>query len=562
MNQIQFIFLSGNMYQAMLKGVSSTLNYLSTNNERAQQSYDWVHTNIGQTNVDKYTWQHIDSDYQAAAEIIREARPLAELQILLNRGKGTSILLNIRDTIGYSLLQTAIILNREDVVQYLVEKGADLNAPICGRPLHLAMRLGKPHLVRLLLKLGADPHLKSAVCYPQEHISSSSQYDPRIKHWSVVCLGDNAHSHSGDQMAHPALIFALIADNVECINVFLESCSGHNITNTWLLQKAARYGALKCLNYFSNLVPMSDVNKCDSESMLPLQYAVMWGKPYMEILLKAGANFTTTVKQEMTLLHFLFSTFHSFYEDVCKYPMFRSIDCCLSSRLEFLLKCGLSMLVNRLDANGMTVLLHLIKNYNLIINTIKCKINPQCLKCELSTMKKGSLTDCSCKQWINIHEELQNCVDILLKNGTNTNVRCRDGSTCLHLFAEISNSRYKSLSTNITNSCSLSKNFFSNTHSYSTQLNILKLLLKGNADPNAETFEHGISVAHTYVFNCILTLPVYNLEEKKKTTNTITHLSPRTLTTLLKYGCNFRKKSTKIQMCWIDYVLQKLGNYF
>ncbi|XP_023329666.1 palmitoyltransferase ZDHHC17 [Eurytemora carolleeae] len=69
---------------------------------------------------------------------------------------------NTRDEENVTLLHWAAINNRRELVQYLVKKGADLDAvggELMSTPLHWATRQGHTQVLVLLLQYGADPSI-------------------------------------------------------------------------------------------------------------------------------------------------------------------------------------------------------------------------------------------------------------------------------------------------------------------------------------------------------------------------------------------------------------------
>ena len=193
----------------MVSTVSSTLNYLTTTESSGKKvttppkQYEWTYKNVGQIMMDDVKWHHVDTIHKHASAIIMEGRPITDLQALLDTESIVYTVMTLRDEIGYTLLQNAIIQNRIDMVDYFIRKGADLNAPICGRPLLLAMRLGRVELVVLLLNSGADPTVSGSVCYPHQHKSSRVKFDERIQHWVTVCFGDDCAA--GISMLHSSV---------------------------------------------------------------------------------------------------------------------------------------------------------------------------------------------------------------------------------------------------------------------------------------------------------------------------------------------------------------------
>lgn len=67
----------------------------------------------------------------------------------------------------YSPLSCAVSCGREDIVEYLIDQGADPNLRATrDTPLNLAIKLGKNNMVAQLLRSGADPHMEDVCGYP------------------------------------------------------------------------------------------------------------------------------------------------------------------------------------------------------------------------------------------------------------------------------------------------------------------------------------------------------------------------------------------------------------
>ena len=63
---------------------------------------------------------------------------------------------------GYTALQLAAMSNRTDVVQVLLQKGADVNKQIDGgwTPLHYAAHWNSTNVIRVLMQQGASTNIK------------------------------------------------------------------------------------------------------------------------------------------------------------------------------------------------------------------------------------------------------------------------------------------------------------------------------------------------------------------------------------------------------------------
>ncbi len=68
---------------------------------------------------------------------------------------------NAVNTLGDNLLHAAVGQDIPEVIRFLVRQGLDINArgDLYDTPLLLAYSLGKHEIVKLLIELGADPHL-------------------------------------------------------------------------------------------------------------------------------------------------------------------------------------------------------------------------------------------------------------------------------------------------------------------------------------------------------------------------------------------------------------------
>ncbi len=247
---------------------------------------------------------------KAASVICRqggvEEELYAELEMVLAKSPSMSEAINLRDSCGYSLLQLAIINNQPNIVKYLITQGGEINIPICGRPLHLAAKLGYVDIVRLLLQYGADPQVIGCVCYPQHHTTPArAVYNADIECWTLVCPGDLYNQQNAEtvQFDFP-LYYAILSDNVDCMIKILDSGSQDINSESSPLHISCREGSYECMKHFTQ-INREIVNKVDNSGYTPIQYAIKWGKKFAEYLICNGASVMVKTPRNETLLHLL-----------------------------------------------------------------------------------------------------------------------------------------------------------------------------------------------------------------------------------------------------------------
>jgi E3 ubiquitin-protein ligase HECTD1 len=64
------------------------------------------------------------------------------------------------DDVGQTLLNWASAFGTQEMVEYLCEKGADVNKGQRSSSLHYAACFGRPAIAKVLLKHGANPDLR------------------------------------------------------------------------------------------------------------------------------------------------------------------------------------------------------------------------------------------------------------------------------------------------------------------------------------------------------------------------------------------------------------------
>ena len=326
-----------------------------------------------------------------------------------------------------NLLQLAVINNYPDVAEYFISLGAEVNAVGCGCPLHLACKLGHVEMVQRLLMLNADPTLLSTVCYPHEHTKDKFMYDPSLDTVNVVCALQIHDSRGFDV----PLAYALQSDSVECVKVLGEQQVGLHCGLT-PLGFACDVGAVKCVSYLSKLQP-SQVNEVDDHGLLPIHYAIKWGRPMIETLVFSGASVLAKTPQHNTLLHLLLGDGNHNKQ--------------LSQSAEFLLNCGLNMNVNTLNMDGQTALHRLMLRLRKtsdkqlqaeLIQTLQlllqARANPN-IGCRVGMRPvQILLTSNPC---IVSFQTTKEVLRLLLKYGVNLNLASQDKATVSELFLKV-----------------------------------------------------------------------------------------------------------------------------
>ena len=67
------------------------------------------------------------------------------------------------DDVGQTLLNWASAFGTQEMVEFLCQKGADVNKGQRSSSLHYAACFGRPQIARVLLRFGANPDLRDEV---------------------------------------------------------------------------------------------------------------------------------------------------------------------------------------------------------------------------------------------------------------------------------------------------------------------------------------------------------------------------------------------------------------
>lgn len=121
---------------------------------------------------------------------------------------------NQRNAQGHTALHLAVRRGDRDLVQLLLDNGADLDVHEQGSglaPLHSAARLGNPELCELLIRYGADPDALSATHDTALHLAAALGHADAVGILLKYRARPDRHNESGQTveqvaLAHPRVI--------------------------------------------------------------------------------------------------------------------------------------------------------------------------------------------------------------------------------------------------------------------------------------------------------------------------------------------------------------------
>ena len=190
---------------------------------------------------------------------------------------------------GWTLLHLS--LNSRELVEYLIENGADIEARSDGQwtPLHNQAYAGHLDGVELLLAHGADIEAKTSVGHTP--LLSSIRWD-RIEVTKLL-IEKGANINPTTELGSTPLIISSVEGNPELARLFLEngadiSLKDDNYQRT-ALHFAALYGQFEIVDAL--VKKGADVDEKDGAGKTPLDYANRYGHEKVAKLLKsAGAR--------------------------------------------------------------------------------------------------------------------------------------------------------------------------------------------------------------------------------------------------------------------------------
>ena len=207
-----------------------------------------------------------------------------------------------KDTGGWTLLHVAF--NSRELVEYLIENGADIKARSDGQwtPLHNQAYRGHLDSVELLLQHGADIEAKTS--FGHTPLLSSVRWD-RIEVTKFL-IDKGANVNPTTELGRTPLIISAIEGNPELARLFLDcdadiSIKDKNYKRT-ALHFAALYGQLDIVDAL--VKKGANINERDAAGKTPLDYANQYGHGKVAKLLKSSG-----AQGEIDSKHFGFSPY-------------------------------------------------------------------------------------------------------------------------------------------------------------------------------------------------------------------------------------------------------------
>lgn len=140
---------------------------------------------------------------------VHEAAATGDLGAIQQLLSARADLVNAYSGDGYSPLQLACFFHQPGVARYLIEQGADVNAPSANaqqvRPLHSAAAARSSELVALLLEKGADINAAQANGFTALHAAAHQGDEVLIKMLLEKGADINAIAHDGTTPMDQAL---------------------------------------------------------------------------------------------------------------------------------------------------------------------------------------------------------------------------------------------------------------------------------------------------------------------------------------------------------------------
>lgn len=207
---------------------------------------------------------------------------------------------NVKISGGWTLLH--VVFDSREMVEYLIENGADIKARSDGQwtPLHNQAYKGNLDSVKLLLEHGADIEAKTS--FGHTPLLSSIRWN-RIEVTKFL-IEKGANLNPTTELGRTPLIISAVEGNSELARLFLDngadiSLKDNNYKRT-ALHFAALYGQLDIV---SALVKKgANLNETDAAGKTPLDYANRYGHEKVAKLLKCSG-----AEGEIDPRHFGFS---------------------------------------------------------------------------------------------------------------------------------------------------------------------------------------------------------------------------------------------------------------
>ncbi len=211
---------------------------------------------------------------------------------------------NARDGSDSTPLCSAVESGGLDIVQYFINKGADVNAKSRYgiTPLHQAVYDGRVDIVEYLIGKGADINAKDESGFTALHWATMMYRVDVAK----VLLKHNADVNAKDKDGDTSLHLATKMGRVAVAKVLLEHNVDVNVKNEQnriSLHYVARSGSIETIECL--IEKGADVNAKDENGNTPLHFAAIMGNfDTARVLLKHNADVDTKNNRGMTALHY------------------------------------------------------------------------------------------------------------------------------------------------------------------------------------------------------------------------------------------------------------------
>ncbi|XP_029212832.2 poly [ADP-ribose] polymerase tankyrase-1-like [Acropora muricata] len=360
---------------------------------------------------------------------------------------------NLRDTAGRksSPLHFAAGFGRKDVVEYLLQFGADVHAKDDGGliPLHNACSFGHAEVVRILLRHGADPNSRDNWNYTPLHEAAvkgkvdvcvvllQHGADPNIRNTDGKTALDVAETSARlvltGEFKKEELLEAARSGNEEKLMSLLTplnvNCHASDGRKSTPLHLAAGYNRVRVVQLL--LQHGADVHAKDKGGLVPLHNACSYGHyDVTELLIKHGASVNAMDLWQFTPLHEAASKARV---EVCSLLLAHGAD-------PTLLNCHSKAAVDAAPTRELHDKLSFeFKGHQLLEAAKSCDsaklkkhITPEIINFQHPLTLESSLH----LAVSSVCPKRKGAIEVLLKKGADTNLQNKDSLTPLHIASE------------------------------------------------------------------------------------------------------------------------------
>jgi len=217
-----------------------------------------------------------------------KAGDVDELKALIKAGADV----NAKDEVyGETLLYSAVLKNEIEMVEVLIEAGAEVND---GKSLHTAVHFGRREIVKILIAAGADVNVKTGSGWTALHMAA------HISNAKIVnaLLESGADINTSDTEERTPLHLAVAEGHIKTIKALLRAGANVNAKTKdgWTSLHCAAYASVA--DVMSLLIEAgADVNAETKKGKRPLDFEPL--EDAKELLKKHGADYSDEKKREL-----------------------------------------------------------------------------------------------------------------------------------------------------------------------------------------------------------------------------------------------------------------------